>query len=160
MINQSSQTEYGLVVTETTGISTIHHISKDFEKLSQDVLRLVDARSNPTASGRHFFISEKKDNTVKVDVSVVEIAANLPKETYKWEAKTFQDGYLDFHQAFRFHPGAVTRKVAFGTRPSLVTFESFIKFVSVAYKADYDKWKLVDPDLMWIRKMFAIPTLP
>lgn len=159
MINQSSQLEYGLMVSEPNGITVIHHLSKDFEKLSQDVLNLVDARSNPTASGRHYFISEKTENKPKAEISVVEIASNNPKETFKWEAKTFQDAYLDFHQAFRFHPGAVTRKVAFGTRPSLVTFDSFIAFVTAAYPADYSKWKMVDSDLAWIRKTFAIPTL-
>lgn len=160
MVSQSSLMEYAVVVTHPTGVATIHHINKNFNLLSQDIHDLVDARSNSTASGRHYFVSEKKDANHPFEVSVVEIAANNPKETVKWEAKNFLEAYQDFHYAFRFHPGAVTRKIGYSTRPPTVSLESFIKFMSTAFPIDYQNWKLVDPNLIFTRQAFAIPTLP
>lgn len=159
MISRSSNMEYGLVLSHPNGVTEIMHLDKDFEQLDKEVLQYIDARFNPVANGRHYFVCEKAENKPKIDVSIVEIAPNQTAAGYKWDALTFQDAYLDFHHGFRFHPGAVQRNVGFSFRPSLVTFESFIKFVAKCYKADYDKWKMVDSDLAWVRKTFAIPTL-
>lgn len=161
MVSSSASVEYGILVTNKTGFSTIHHLNKDFESINPHIHTLVDARNNPVAAGLHYFVTAKKENPpTDVEVSLVEILPTYPAETIKWEAKDFLQGYLDFHQSFRFHAGGVSRKVNYSTRPSLVSFESFIEFVHAAFPNDYQNWKLLENDLRWVRKAFMLPTLP
>lgn len=161
LINSSSVNEFGLLVSEKSGVNRILHINKDFSKVSDEVQKLVEVRANTSSSVRHFFIKERSDDDVKrPDVSVVEISCNDPRNDQKWSAQTFQDAYIDFHQFINPHPGAAIRKVLLSPKLPAVTFPSFIKFVSEAYPNDYARWKMVDSDLKWVRETFLIPTLP
>lgn len=161
LINASSVNEFGLLVTEKSGVNRIYHINKDFTKVSAEVHKLVDVRANSASSGRHYFIKERTEDAPKnVEVSVIEISSNDPRNDLKWNAQTFQDAYVDFHQFINPHPGAVVRKVNASPKLPTVTFPSFVKFVSEAYPHDYTRWKMVDSDLKWVRETFLIPTLP
>lgn len=161
MVSSTTQVEYGILLTDKVGCSSIYHLNKDFEKINPIIHTLVEARDNPIASGRHYFVNEKKENPPNdVEISLVEIMPTYPTETLKWEAKDFLQGYLDFHQSFRFQSGGIPRKVGYSNRPSLVSFESFINFFNEAFPTDYQNWKLLESDLRWVRKTFTLPTLP
>lgn len=149
--------EYALLITKANGTCTIHHINKDIESLDPIIADHIDVRANPMASGKHYFATNKEENPPKDDVSIVEIAPTNLGGNEPWVAKTFQDAYLDFHHSFRAHPGATIRNVNGISRPSLVSFESFINFVKFAYPNDYNRWELVDPDLLLVTKVLAVP---
>jgi hypothetical protein len=161
MIAASSQNEYAVLVTEKTGVTHIHHLNKNHDLIDPYIFEIIEARANPVASGRHYFVNEKKSTpALDAEVSLVEIACNYPRAVNKWEALNFTDAYLDMHFGFNFHTGAVQRTIGYSKRPAMVTFTSFIKFMHQAYPIDYARWKLLDPNLEVVRRKFAVPTLP
>ncbi len=158
MISVASANEYGLLISLKNGVTKIQHINKDIEKVSEEVRNLVNVRPN-TLNSRHYFIDPRDDIDTGIEVSIVEITPDTNGDGAKFQAKNFLDGYIDFHQNFRFSPGAVSRKINYNSRPATINFDSFVAFVKEAFPIDYENWKLIDPTLTNVRQCFTVPSL-
>ena len=160
MVSKSSNNEYGVMVSHKNGLTTIHHLNKEFDKIDPFIHTLISCRPN-NFSPTHYMISELEEGQrPKEEISIVEIVPNQQGMDTKFVAKDFTEGYLDFHHSFRFQIGAVHRKVGSLSRPPLITFASFIEFMVSAYPADYQKWKLADPGPNFVRRTLEVPNLP
>lgn len=160
MIQASAVIEYGVLVTNKAGISRIYHLNKVYDLLNPQVKKYVTARANSMASGKHYFVTAIADNPPKdLEISIVEINCNKLRETMKWDASRFQDAYIDFHTSVNGQPGAELRKVNGLIRLPTVDLPSFVEFMREAFPNDYNRWKMLESDLRWVRETFSIPTL-
>lgn len=159
MVQASSTTEYGVLVTTKTGISRIYHLNKKFESIDPVVNKYITTRANSMSGGRHYFATELETAPKDVEVSIVEISCQNLRDANKWNSVTFLEAYIDFHLPVSGQPGAVLRKVSGMNRLPTIEFPSFVEFMRQAYPNDYARWKMLESDLRWVRETFSIPTL-
>lgn len=159
MISASTSHEYAIIITKKNGTASIHHVNKVFDKVDPFIHSIVDVRKNPLNS-RHFFIEENPEKVVDGELTLLSIEPQISGTGLtKFLSQGFLQGYMDIIHQCHFQPGAVTRKVAYRDLPLPFSFESFVKFVKVAYPMDYENWRLLDPNLVFTSQQLAIPSL-